>query len=401
MRFDVRHYQPLGQTVTQETLDAASREELEARLAASGLVVLDVRRARDAPRETPRERAARGAGIDVAWWCRELRTLLQAGMTVVEAIETLNAQTSDAARRQLHAGLVECLHQGQSLSQAMLAAHAFPGILIAGVRASERTSTLVEALDDYLRFDGVLEAMRKKVVSAAIYPAVVTGLGFLICVFLLLFVIPRFSRMYTGLHGAVSPATELLISVSAVMRDHGQWVALVVVMLIAIVAAAWRAGLVHRGVSALAARIGPLQTRLDDFRLAKLYQSLALLFRGGYALDEALRQCAELGLGSRLTGAVATCRGTLERGERVSAAFSEAGLTDVVSQRLMAVGERSGDFDRVLSTIAERHSERFANFIDRATRVVEPLLLLTVALVVGGIVVMMYMPIFDLAGSVR
>ncbi|MFG6433462.1 type II secretion system F family protein [Roseateles sp. LYH14W] len=396
MRFQVRHYQPQQQAVAEETLDATSREELEARLSAGGSVVLAIRQVRDVP-----ARVRRGAGIDVAWWCRELKTLLQAGMTVVEAIETLNAQTSDAARSEVHAGLVASLHQGQPLSQAMVATGAFPGILVAGVRASERTSTLVEALDDYLRFHGMLDEMRKKVVSAAIYPAVVVGLGFLICVFLLTFVIPRFSRMYTGLRGAVSPATEVLIGLSTVMRDHGQWVAFAVLVLIVAVVATWRAGLVHRGASALAARIGPLQSRLDDFRLAKLYQSLALLFRGGYALDEALRQCAELGLGARLTGAVATCRSTLERGERVSAAFTHAGLTDVVSQRLMAVGERSGDFDRVLSTIAERHSERFANFIDRATRVVEPLLLLTVALVVGGIVVMMYMPIFDLASSLH
>lgn len=397
MRFEVRHYQPLGQKVTQETLDAASQEELQARLSASGLVVLEIQ-----PEcKAPASQAKRGGGLDTAWWCRELGTLLYAGMTVVEAIETLNAQTSDATRSRIHASLVESLHRGLPLSQAMVTTQAFPGILIAGVRASERTSTLVEALDDYLRFHGMLEEMRKRVVNAAIYPCVVVGLGFLICVFLLAFVIPRFSRMYTGLRGAVSPATEVLIGFSAVMRDYGHWLGIAGVVLVVAVVAAWRAGMIRRGASAMAASIAPLQAHLDDFRLAKLYQSLALLFRGGYALDEALRQCAELGLGERLSAAVATCRSTLERGERISTAFAGAGLTDVVSQRLMAVGERSGDFDRVLSTIAERHSARFASFIDRATRVVEPLLLLIVALVVGGIVVMMYMPIFDLASSLH
>ena len=85
----------------------------------------------------------------------------------------------------------------------------------------------------------------------------------------------------------------------------------------------------------------------------------------------------------------------------MAAAFGEAGLTDTVSERLLAVGERSGGFDAVLQTIADRHATAFATFVERATRIVEPLLLLVVALVVGGIVVMMYMPIFDIANGVR
>jgi general secretion pathway protein F len=85
----------------------------------------------------------------------------------------------------------------------------------------------------------------------------------------------------------------------------------------------------------------------------------------------------------------------------VSSAFTDAGLTDTVTQRLLAVGERTGNFDRVLQTIAQRHAGNFTTFIERSTRIVEPLLLLTVALVVGGIVVMMYMPVFDIASSIH
>jgi len=91
----------------------------------------------------------------------------------------------------------------------------------------------------------------------------------------------------------------------------------------------------------------------------------------------------------------------LTRGVRVSAALSESGLTDTVTQRLLAVGERSGNFERVLQTIAERHAGAFAAFMDRATRIVEPLMLLLVSLLVGSIVVLMYLPIFDIASSIR
>lgn len=144
----------------------------------------------------------------------------------------------------------------------------------------------------------------------------------------------------------------------------------------------------------------PLLAQVDHFRLAKLYQSLALMVRGGYTVDEALSVGEALELGPRLKASLARARADIARGRSASSAFAQAGLTEVVTERLLAVGERTGAFEGVLQTIAERHAQRFATFVERATRIVEPLLLLLVAMVVGGIVVMMYMPIFDMANSI-
>ena len=101
-----------------------------------------------------------------------------------------------------------------------------------------------------------------------------------------------------------------------------------------------------------------------------------------------------------MQASVLSAHADISRGRPASSAFARAGLTDVVTERLLAVGERTGAFDGVLQTIADRHADRFSTFVERATRIVEPLLLLVVALVVGGIVVMMYMPVFDMANSI-
>jgi general secretion pathway protein F len=331
--------------------------------------------------------------------------LLAAGMTVVEAIETLNAQSLGRARAQTHAGLVMHLRQGQALSAAMQAVGSFPSVLVAGVKASERTSSLIDALDDYLRYHEMLERLRKQIVSAAIYPAVVVSLGGVITLFLLLFVMPRFAHMYADLRGGLSWTTQALVGVSRLLSEHGMAVGMATAAVVIAVVAAWRGGQIVRAGHWVARRIGPLQRQLDEFRLAKLYHALALMFRGGYALDDALGQCAAMfqrdGLSERISDGVQSARSALASGQRVSTAFADARLTDAVTQRLLAVGERSGNFDRVLQTIAERHAGNFTVFVERATRVVEPLLLLLVALVVGGIVVMMYMPVFDIASSIR
>jgi len=340
-------------------------------------------------------RPRQGGRFDVAWWCRELGTLLKAGMTVVEALETLDAQSRGTVREAVHTQLLRCLREGQSLSRAMQGSTVFPSVLIASVTASERTSTLTSALEDYLRYDEMLERLKRQVTSAAIYPAVVVTLGLLISLFLLLYVIPRFSRMYVDFHGAVSVPTQVLMFVSRALQERLPFVVGSLAALVVAVVWAWRQGHVLAAAVWVIEAVEPLRRQWVHFRLAKLYQSLALMFRGGYTLDEALAVCGGMALGATVQASIAETRAELARGRAVSAAFGEAGLTDTVSERLLSVGERSGGFDAVLQTIADRHAAAFATFVERATRIVEPLLLLIVALVVGGIVVMMYMPIFD------
>ena len=401
MQYVVRWFDPEVSSIREDVVDvpepAGLAEATARRFERSGGVVLSTQPVRPTQRRSLRGEAA----LDVGWWCRELRTLISAGMTVVEALETVNAQALGQARARANSELVTKLHEGKALSVAMREVGAFPAVLVAGVTASERTSGLVEALDEYLRYDEMLQKLRKQVISAAIYPAVVVALGALIVLVLLLFVVPRFSQMYHDLRGSVSTTTKILVSLSQALSAHGAAIGMGAAALVGALIFAWHRGLIQSAFTALALRIGPLQRQLDQYRLAKLYQSLALMFRGGYPLDEALAQCAALGLGPRMASGIQSAGTSLARGVRVSQALGDAGLTDTVAARLLAVGERTGNFDRVLQTIAERHAGRFTTFVERATRIVEPILLLLVALVVGGIVIMMYMPVFDIASSLN
>ena len=395
MQFAVRYVRPGTQAVIEETAEADSEDALRARLTASGHVVLTLKASARAPTRSVVRR-----DFDVAWWCRELGTLLRAGMTAVEAIETLAAGHDDAARTRVHASLLRSLREGQSLSRAMRGAGVFPEVLVASVTASERTSTLADALQDYLRYNEMLERLRRQAVSAAVYPAVVVSTGAFIAMFLLIFVIPRFSRMYVDFQGSVSPATKAVLWLSRALSLHLPLVLGVSAAMVGVCLFAWQQGWVTRALTGLVEGVEPLRRQWDHFRLAKLFQSLALMFKGGYTVDEALQVCQGLELGHRMAEGLATARREIARGKPASAALGHAGLTEAVTERLLAVGERTGGFEAVLQTIADRHAQTFATFVERATRVVEPLLLLVVALVVGGIVVMMYMPIFDIASGV-
>jgi general secretion pathway protein F len=151
----------------------------------------------------------------------------------------------------------------------------------------------------------------------------------------------------------------------------------------------------------LGRRISWIRVRIEDFQLAMMYQALALLLKGGYPMTEAMGVAGQSALSPELKSSLAKALSQIETGGSVSQALADAHLCDEVGRRLMAAAERNGAFYRATDVVSRLHGERFELFVERVTRIVEPLLLLAVALGVGGIVVMMYLPVFDMATQLR
>jgi general secretion pathway protein F len=245
----------------------------------------------------------------------------------------------------------------------------------------------------------LMDKLKREVINAAIYPALVTSLGALVTLFLLTFVVPRFARIYGNNLGDLGWATRFVLGLSSALRDHATLLLVGATLLAGLFIWLWKTGLGLTAAQTAVEGVPFIRDRARDFRLARLFRSLASLFRGGYALAEALRICQDLKLGGGIDAAVANARTQLERGKGVAQCFAAAGLTTTITERMFAAGERSGSFDQTLDIVADRHTLIFTTFIGRLTRLVEPLLLLAVAVVVGGLVVLMYMPVFDMAGG--
>ena len=397
MKYLVRHVSAGDAAVSTCAVEAADEAGARAQLQQLGAVVLSVARDRSASAAPAAPR--RG---EYALLCREVRTLIQAGMTVVEAVDTLAARASLQSR---DAGLVQTLRdrlqQGQSLSAALGSLPGVPAVLVAAVKAGERTSNLLDALDDFLKFEGLTQQLRRKVSSAAIYPAVVTVLGVAISVFLMIVVLPNFARMYKNLKAQASGANALMMKLSTFLSEH-RVESFVVLGLVVLGLAAWvRSGAAWRQAQALGMRIGWIRLRVEDFQLAMMYQAMALLLRGGYPMTEALTIAGQSALSPHLRSALSLAYQKVTAGEPVAASLHGTGLCDEVDRRLMAAAERNGDFHLAADVVSRMHGERFELFVERMTRIVEPVLLLGVALLVGTIVVMMYLPVFDMATRMR
>ncbi|RFO98334.1 hypothetical protein DIC66_00045 [Rhodoferax lacus] len=395
--FRVRYLRMGDAVVRDEVLRGTDEAALRARLQQAGQIVLLVQ---------PQRTVASGLwplwrkpGIRreaYALFCREVRTLLRAGMTVVEAVDTLSAKGGGLAA-QLLAGL----QKGQALSTALSALPQTPPVLVAAVRAGERTSNLLEALDDYLRFDTLIASLRKKIVSAAIYPALVSGVGLAISVFLLLVVMPNFASMYESVRstgsGGISGGAAFTVEVTHFIGKNRALVVGALLTVVAVLTVWIASGTARAHCQRLARSVPWIRTKVEDFQLAMMYQALALLIKGGYAMTEAMQVAADSALSPHLKQALQQVCARVEQGGLVSQALSQAGLCDEVGRRLMGAAERNGEFHLAADVVSRLHGERFELFVERLTRIVEPLLLLAVALLVGGIVILMYMPVFDMA----
>lgn len=397
MQFTVRSVLPGQGSVQQQQWSGVDESALRQQLQAAGHTVLSMQL------------------VSAAWWsfqksyrhqfplfCKEVRTLIRAGMTVVEAVDTLSQRGSTAGQQvNLASALLMRLQQGQALSTALEGLQDTPPVLIAAVRAGERTSNLAEALDDYLRFDSLVEQLRRKVISASIYPALVTVLGLGISLFLLMVVMPNFARMYQNLRGKATGSTALMIDLSQFLSLYRLEV--LAGMLVLLGVAVWwvQSGGAKKALVKLAGAVPWLRTRVEDFQLAMMYQALALLLKGGYAMTQAMEVAGQSALSSQLRQALLQARTMIEQGSSVAQSMADAGLCDEVDRRLMAAAERNGDFYMAADVVSRMHGERFELFVERVTRIVEPVLLLLVALIVGSIVVMMYLPVFDMATRLR
>lgn len=340
-----------------------------------------------------------GERFPVVLFSQELRVLLNAGLPLVEAIDTLAQKERRDNSRALLERLVAVLREGQPLSAALQEfPQAFSPLYVATVRASEKTSDLSPALARYVAYAVQLEAIRKRVVNASIYPMLLIAVGGLVSLFLLLYVVPRFGGIYAERGGDLPLFSRLLLGFGQAVNAHG---VLVLGALAALLAAAVYLLKAYRTRLGDALwRLPAIGERLKVYQLARFYRTIGMLLRGGMPLVAALDMGAEL-LHPLLRGRLVAASRAISEGRNVSQSMDANGLTTPVALRMLAVGEKSGNMGEMLEQIAAFHDEELARWVDWFTRLFEPILMALIGLAIGGIVILMYMPIFELAGNLQ
>ena len=385
-----------GEGVVRLAVEAPDEAAARQQAHAQGLTVLAARAARRALPDLARLFAPR---FPLGLFSQELLALLEAGLSLPETLETLAEKESRPEHRRVFVSLRDALFEGHSLSRALerFPEH-FPPLYVATVRASERTGDLGEALARYIDYQARVDQVRRKVVSASIYPAVLIVVGGLVTLFLLAYVVPRFSGIYEDSDRELPWLSRVLMRWGQLLNEHGALVAAGVAALL--VGAVLGFTQLRRAAFVVAQRVPAIAERIRVYQLARFYRTVGMLLTGGTPLPQALGMVAGLltpALRDRLT--LATQR--IREGTAVSTAMETCGLTTPVAVRMLRVGERSGNMGEMMERIAVFHDDEIARWVDWFTRLFEPLLMAAIGVVIGVIVVLMYLPIFELAGSLQ
>src|SRR5450830_32628 len=340
--------------------------------------------------------------FSVALFSQELLALLAAGLSLVETVDILARKSRDTEGKKILGNLGRHLREGLSFSRALQAMpDAFPSLYVATICTSEHTGDLNEALRRYLAYHQQLNLVRDKVVAASVYPVLLILVGMLVILFLLGYVVPRFSRVYEDIGGDLPWMSKVLMQWGHFLSDHALGVVIGFFAIIGAIAF----GLTRPATRAWLARtlwsLPTMGEKIRLYQLARFTRTLAMLINGGIPFVRALDMVADLLRQPALRDGLRHAALSISEGQQVSEAFSNNGLATEVGVRLLAVGERSGSMGESMERIAKLYDDEIARWVDWFTRLFEPLLMIAIGLIIGIVVLLMYLPIFELASSIQ
>ena len=255
-----------------------------------------------AVRPAPRGAARRSrAAFPVVLFSQELLALLEAGLTIVESLESLSERSTPGVSRDVAAALAHALQQGQRFSQALAAfPDHFPPLYVGIVQAAETTSDLPASLARYVEFETRIATVRAKAVSAAIYPAILLVVGGGVTLFLLGYVVPRFASVYAEAGREMSFLTSVLLAWGQFVANHTGFILFALACLVIGAVIGWRALREKFSISDVLAKLPWIGQRARTYELSRLYMTVGLLLSGGITLVRALQMVeATVGAGTR------------------------------------------------------------------------------------------------------
>jgi type IV pilus assembly protein PilC len=383
-----------GNRVTGRSL-ATHELTLRAELRRQGIIPLKVRKQGGSGRK------GKPKPEDIAVFSRQLATMLQSGIPLVQAFEIIVAGHDKPAMQLLILDTKATVEGGSTLYEA-LAKHPlyFDDLFVNLVEAGEQAGALETLLDKIATYQEKTEALKKKIKKALFYPAAVMVVAVVVTVILLIFVIPQFESLFAGFGADLPAFTRFVIDLSKGLQANGLYIAAIVG------GGVYFFTYTHK-------RSRPLRESVDRFMLkmpvlgpilvkaaiARYARTLATMFAAGVPLVEALTSVAGATGNIVYENAVLRMRDEVATGNRLQRTMEATGLFPNMVNQMIAVGEESGSLDQMAGKVADFYEQEVDNAVDSMSSLLEPLIMAILGVLVGGLVIAMYLPIFKL-GSV-
>ena len=376
-----------GKTVA--TTEAAVRTELRRQ----GVVATRVRKQSMLFRKQGKVTAA-----DIAIFSRQMATMMTAGIPLVQSFDIIGAGHENPAMQKLILAIKADVEGGTALADA-LAKHPlhFDDLFVNLVSAGEQAGALETLLDKIATYKEKTEAIKKKIKKALFYPAAVVVVAIVVTTILLIFVIPEFESLFQGFGADLPAFTRMVIELSKFVQETG-WLLLIATVgsIVGFLHAKKRSRAVQHFVDRAMLKIPIIGAILNKSAIARYARTLSTTVAAGVPLVEALTSVAGATGNIVYETAVLRMRDEVATGQRLQRAMENTELFPNMVNQMIAVGEESGSLDDMSAKVADFYEEEVDNAVDSMSSLLEPLIMAILGVLVGGLVIAMYLPIFQM-----
>jgi type IV pilus assembly protein PilC len=338
---------------------------------------------------------------DIAVFSRQLATMMSAGIPMVQAFEIIGNGHEKPAMQKLVLDIKANIEGGSTLHESLAKFPLyFDSLFVNLVEAGEQAGALESLLDKIATYKEKTEALKKKIKKALFYPIAVLCVAVIVSVILLVFVIPQFEALFKGFGADLPAFTQMVVNLSRFVQHQGWWVALVIggsgYAFFYFLKRSRKMQLAADRIMLKFPIIGPI---LVKAAIARFARTLSTMFAAGVPLVEAMQSVAGATGNIVYEEAVLRMKDEVATGGRLQRAMENTGLFPNMVIQMIAVGEESGSLDTMSAKVAEFYEQEVDNAVDSMSSLLEPLIMAILGVLVGGMVIAMYLPIFKL-GSV-
>ena len=392
-----------GEIQTGElTLD--SQEEVLAALRKKRIIITSVREKKGEGLKLTLPKLGSGVSTrDLAIFTRQFATMINAGLPLVQCLDILSKQTEKDNFRQIIAQVMREVEAGNTLAESLAKKEnnrVFDELYVNMVEAGEAGGILDDILARLATFIEKAEALKRKIKGAMVYPAVVMTVAILATAFMLIFIIPTFAKMFTGFGAELPLPTKIVMGLSSFLRSFWWVILLGIGGLGAFIQRYYRTEEGHMRIDRLLLRVPVLGDVIRKGAVARFTRTLGTLISSGVPILTGLEITARTSGNRVIQEAIMAARASIREGETIAAPLRVSSVFPPMVVQMISVGEETGALDDMLTRIADFYDAEVDTAVESLTSLIEPLMIVFMGSVVGGMVVAMYLPMFKLINVV-
>jgi type IV pilus assembly protein PilC len=334
---------------------------------------------------------------DVSVFTRQFSTMIDAGLPIVQSLEILGQQTTNKAFQDALRTIRQDVEGGLTLAESMKKyPKAFDDLYVNMIAAGEAGGVLTTILNRIAIFMEKSAKLKKKVKGAMIYPATIIVVAVVVVAILLLYVIPVFAELYSGMGHALPAPTQITINISNWFRVYFPYMAGALVAAMVAVRLYYKTENGRSQIDALLLKLPVMGDLLRKVAVARFAQNMSILLSSGVPMLEGLAITARTAGNRVVERAVVSCRTSVSQGRTLSEPLAECKIFPPMVCQMVAVGETTGALDSMLKRVADFFEEEVDEAVANLTALMEPAIMIVLGIILGGLVISMYLPIFQL-----